>query len=42
MRASLFDSTVFRDPRATVEFIGNVLESSTEYSIIGKIGRAHV
>src|SRR5919197_753383 len=36
VKASLFDSTVFDEPKAAVEFIGNILESSTEYSIIGK------
>ena len=36
MKSSLFDSTVFGDPESSFEFIENVLESSTEYSIIGK------
>ena len=36
MKRSLFDDTVFGTTETAVEFIENVLESSTEYSIIGK------
>ncbi len=36
MPSKLFDSTVIHDPEGAVEFIANILESSTEYSIIGK------
>jgi PAS domain S-box-containing protein len=32
----LFDSTVIREAQEAMEFMANVLESSTEYSIIGK------
>jgi PAS domain S-box-containing protein len=35
VKALLFDSTVFDDPQSAIDFIENVLESSTEYSIIG-------
>ena len=31
----LFDQTVAGNPQAAVDFIGNILESSTEYSVIG-------
>jgi PAS domain S-box-containing protein len=34
--AKLFDAAVFRGPDQAVDFIGTVLEASTEYSIIGK------
>src|SRR3989475_8555068 len=33
---SLLDATTFLDPSEAVDFIANVLEASTEYSIIGK------
>ena len=36
MASKLFDSTILGDAEQALEFIGNVLESSTEYSIIGK------
>src|SRR6186713_2247408 len=36
MASKLFDRTVLGDPELALEFIGNILESSTEYSIIGK------
>src|ERR1700704_5364681 len=35
-RAKLFDNSIVRGPQEAVDFIGNILESSTEYSIIGK------
>ncbi len=34
--ASLLDASTFLDPTDAVDFIANVLEASTEYSIIGK------
>src|SRR5258708_13328197 len=34
--ASLLDSSTFLEPSEAVDFIANVLEASTEYSIIGK------
>jgi PAS domain S-box-containing protein len=33
---SLLDASTFLDPSEAVDFIANVLEASTEYSIIGK------
>jgi PAS domain S-box-containing protein len=36
MPTQLFDSTVIREAQAAMDFMANVLESSTEYSIIGK------
>jgi PAS domain S-box-containing protein len=36
MPSKLFDRTVLGDAELALEFIGNILESSTEYSIIGK------
>jgi PAS domain S-box-containing protein len=36
LNATLFDSTVMREAQEATEFLGNVLEASTEYSIIGK------
>src|SRR5690242_17772384 len=36
MASKLFDRTVLGDPELALEFIGNILECSTEYSIIGK------
>src|SRR6185369_8398864 len=36
MPTKLFDSTVIREAQEAMEFMANVLESSTEYSIIGK------
>jgi PAS domain-containing protein len=36
MPAKLFDSTILSTPDQALDFIGNILESSTEYSIIGK------
>src|SRR5581483_2284131 len=35
-RAKLFDSAIVGNAQEAVDFIGNILESSTEYSIIGK------
>ena len=35
-RATLFDSAIVGDAQEAVNFITNILESSTEYSIIGK------
>src|SRR5712671_3163883 len=34
--AKLFDSTIVGNAEQAVDFVGNILESSTEYSIIGK------
>jgi PAS domain S-box-containing protein len=36
MGAKFFDSTVIGSAEKALDFIGNVLESSTEYSVIGK------
>ena len=36
MATQLFDSTIVASPEQALDFIGNILESSTEYSIIGK------
>ncbi|MBI4319054.1 MAG: PAS domain S-box protein, partial [Chloroflexi bacterium] len=36
MKPELFDSTVMRDPQEAVDFVTSILESSTQYSIIGK------
>ncbi|MBI3970203.1 MAG: PAS domain S-box protein, partial [Chloroflexi bacterium] len=36
MTANLFDPALMRDPQAVIDFVGNILESSTEYSVIGK------
>jgi PAS domain S-box-containing protein len=36
MTTRLFDSTLIREAKEAMEFMANVLESSTEYSIIGK------
>src|SRR5689334_22502499 len=36
MKSKLFDSAVIREAQEAVDFIANVLEASTEYSIIGK------
>ncbi|MBI3853096.1 MAG: PAS domain S-box protein [Verrucomicrobia bacterium] len=36
MKTKLFDSTVIETTEQALDFIGNILESSTEYSIIGK------
>src|SRR5213594_1563154 len=36
MSKKLFDSTIVASADDAVDFIGNILESSTEYSIIGK------
>jgi PAS domain S-box-containing protein len=36
MATKLFDSTIVSTTEQALDFIGNVLESSTEYSIIGK------
>lgn len=36
MRTSLFDSSILATAQQAVEFVSNILESSTEYSVIGK------
>lgn len=36
MAGKLFDSTILGDANEALSFIGGILESSTEYSIIGK------
>ena len=36
MKTKLFDSTVIREAQDVMDFMANVLEASTEYSIIGK------
>ena len=36
MNQKLFDSSIVNNPQEAVDFIGNLLESSTEYSMIGK------
>jgi len=36
MKTHLFDHSLFANPQQALAFISNVLESSTEYSIIGK------
>src|SRR5436309_9257799 len=36
MATKLFDSTVIRGVQEAMDFMANVLESSTEYSLIGK------
>jgi hypothetical protein len=36
LKGTLFDSTVMREAQEAMDFLANVLESSTEYSIIGK------
>src|SRR5437867_5973725 len=36
MATKLFDSTVIRGVQEAMDFTANVLESSTEYSVIGK------
>src|SRR5713226_1238635 len=36
MATKLFDNTIVGSTEQALEFIGNILESSTEYSIIGK------
>jgi PAS domain S-box-containing protein len=36
MNARFFDSTVIGGAEKALEFISNVLESSTEYSVVGK------
>jgi PAS domain-containing protein len=35
-KVDLFDRTIVKNAHAAVNFITNILESSTEYSIIGK------
>ncbi len=35
-KTKLFDSAIVGNAREAVDFIGNILESSTEYSIVGK------
>src|SRR4051795_1298320 len=36
MKPGLFDSSILASTQQAVEFVSNILESSTEYSIIGK------
>jgi PAS domain S-box-containing protein len=36
MRTALFDSSMIREAQEAMDFMANVLEASTEYSIIGK------
>src|SRR5579871_2406446 len=36
MKAQLFDSSIVRTAQEALDFIGNILVSSTEYSVIGK------
>src|SRR5678816_977715 len=36
MKTKLFDSTVISEAQEAMDFMANVLEASTEYSIIGK------
>ena len=36
MVTKLFDSTIVGNTESAVDFIANILDSSTEYSIIGK------
>src|SRR5216684_2573595 len=36
VRSGLFDSSILATAQQAVEFISNILESSTEYSVIGK------
>lgn len=36
MTTKLFDDGIVRTEEQALDFIGNILESSTEYSIIGK------
>lgn len=36
MKTSLFDSSILATAQQAVEFVSNILESSTEYSVIGK------
>ena len=36
MKARLFDSSIVSTAQEALDFIANILESSTEYSVIGK------
>src|SRR5690349_20777473 len=36
MKSRLFDSSILATAQQAVEFVSNILESSTEYSVIGK------
>jgi hypothetical protein len=36
MRSCLFDSSIIAAARQAVEFVRTILESSTEYSVIGE------
>src|SRR2546428_4181630 len=36
MRSNLFDSSILATAQQAVEFVSNILESSTEHSVIGK------
>jgi PAS domain S-box-containing protein len=40
-RTNLFDRAIVGDPQEAVDFITNILQASTEYSIIGKGLRRH-
>src|ERR1043166_2732601 len=35
LQTKLFDSAILRSPQEAIDFITNILESSTEYSLIG-------
>jgi PAS domain S-box-containing protein len=35
-RKTLFDAAIINNPQAAIDFITNILESSTEYSVIAK------
>ena len=35
-KSKLFDTAIFGNPQVAMDFIANILESSTEYSIIAK------
>jgi hypothetical protein len=36
VKSSLFDSSILATAQQAVEFVSNIPESSTEYSVIGK------
>ena len=36
MATKLFDNTIIKNTEEALDFIGNILESSTEYSVVGK------
>lgn len=41
MPRTLFDSSILASTQDSLDFITNVLQSSTEYSIIGKVAGCH-